>query len=159
MRRNHLLTTVLTIAFLTLKLLGQADSGTVVGTVTDPAGAVVANATVTITNEGTGLTRTAATNGSGQYRAAAFPTGRVSIMVEQAGFQKLVRSGLTLTTADTLTVNLELRVGNVQDTVEVTEAAPLAIANLSRLHTDHESTDSRNATERPHLHAIASAKG
>src|SRR5260370_31820268 len=91
-------------------LFGQSDSGTIVGTVTDAGGAVIPNATVTISNDGTGLIRNAVTNASGQYRADAFPTGRITITVEQPGFQKMIRSGLTLTAADTLTVNIDLRV-------------------------------------------------
>src|SRR5580704_18021424 len=112
-------------AMLTCKLFGQADSGTIVGSVTDPAGAVVPGATVTISNVATGLTRTATTNAYGQYRADAFPTGPMTITVEQSGFQKLVRSGIALTAADTLTVNLALSFGNVQETVQVTSEAPL----------------------------------
>ncbi len=112
-------------AMLTCKAFGQADSGTIVGSVTDPAGAVVPGATVTISNVATGLTRTATTNANGQYRADAFPTGPLTITVEQSGFQKLVRSGIALTAADTLTVNLALSVGNVQETVQVTSEAPL----------------------------------
>ena len=57
--------------------------------------------------------------------AYAVPTGSYSLTVEHPGFQKLVRSGIQLTAADTLTVDLELRVGSVQETVEVTETAPL----------------------------------
>ena len=112
-------------AMLACKLFGQADSGTIVGSVTDPAGAVVPGATVTISTIATGLTRTATTNANGQYRADAFPTGPLTITVEQSGFQKLVRSGIALTAADTLTVNLALSVGNVQETVQVTSEAPL----------------------------------
>src|SRR6516225_653421 len=98
-------------------LFGQAESGTIVGTVTDPAGAVVPNATVTITSVATGLSRLVVTNTNGQYRADAFPTGALTATAEQTGFQKLVRSGLTLTAGDVLTVNLQLTVGNVQETV------------------------------------------
>jgi hypothetical protein len=112
-------------------LFGQAQSGTIVGTVTDQAGAVVPNARVTLVNEGTQFTRVTATNASGQYVAYSIPTGSYPITVEQPGFQKLVRSGIRLTAADTLTVDLQLRVGNVQETVEVTEAAPLLQSQTS----------------------------
>ncbi len=125
---------VLTV-LLTCKLFGQAQSGTVVGTVTDPAGAVVPYAIVTITSVDTGLVRTATANANGQYRIDTFPTGPVTITVEQPGFQKLVRSGLSLTAADTLTVNLEIPVGNIQETVEVTEAAPLLQSQTATVST------------------------
>ncbi len=106
-------------------LYGQAQSGTIVGTVTDQAGAVIPNAAVRLVNEGTQFTRAATTNASGQYVAYSIPTGTYVITVEHPGFQKVVRLGVHLTAADTLTVDLQLRVGNVQETVEVTGAAPL----------------------------------
>jgi hypothetical protein len=106
-------------------LSGQAFSGTVVGTVIDQTGAAVADATVIVTNEGTGLTRTSITNAQGQFRADSFPTGNLSISVEHPGFVKLVRSGLRLTAADTITVNLELAVGNVTQTVDVNAEASI----------------------------------
>ena len=111
--------------FVSVSLLGQALSGTIVGTVTDQAGAVVPAAKVTLTNEGTQFTRTVETNQSGQYVASSFPPGKIRLEVQHPGFQKLVRAGVELTAADTVSVNLELQVGNVQQTVEVTGAAPL----------------------------------
>src|SRR3954463_10562913 len=86
-------------------LLAQSQ-GTIVGTVTDQAGAVVPGANVTLINEGTQFTRTTSANANGQYTVFSFPTGRITISVEHAGFQKLVRSGVDLTAADTLTVDL-----------------------------------------------------
>ena len=103
----------------------QALSGTVVGTVTDQTGAAVPGATVTVVNNGTQLTRTTLTNAQGQFRADDFPTGNLTINVEHPGFSKLVRSGLVLTAADTITVNMQLNVGNVQQTVDVTAEASL----------------------------------
>lgn len=106
-------------------LFGQALSGTVVGTVTDSAGAVVPSAKVTLTNEGTRFTRTVESNQSGQYVAYSFPTGKITLTVEQPGFSKLIRSGVELTAADTLAVDLQLHVGSIQETVEVNAQATL----------------------------------
>ncbi|MBI3471219.1 MAG: carboxypeptidase regulatory-like domain-containing protein, partial [Candidatus Solibacter usitatus] len=106
-------------------LFGQAQSGTIVGTVTDQAGAVIPGARVTLVNEGTQFTRAAAANSSGQYVAYSVPTGAYTITAEQQGFQKLVRSGVRLTAADTLTVDLQLTLGSVQETVQVTAESPL----------------------------------
>src|SRR5437868_4857639 len=83
-------------------LFGQALSGTIVGTLTDSTGAVVAGATITLTNTGTSFTRTVETNQSGQYVANNFPTGQISFSVDKVGFQKLRRTGVVLTAADTL---------------------------------------------------------
>ena len=114
----------------------QMVNGTIAGTVADQGGAVVAGAKVILTNEAIGFTREVVTNESGQYVASSVPTGEYVITAEQAGFQKLRRSGIRLTAADTLTVDLQLNVGNVQETIEVTATAPLvqsqtaAVSNL-----------------------------
>src|SRR5690349_14599400 len=111
--------------FFATRAWSQALSGTIVGTVTDSAGAVVPNATVTLTNEGTKFVRTALTNGSGQYVASSIPTGSYAIVVEMQGFQKMLREGIALTAADTVTVDFRLAVGDVQQTLEVQATAPL----------------------------------
>jgi len=112
-------------------IYAQSQSGTIVGTVTDQAGAVVAAAEVRLANEATGFVRTVTTNESGQYVASSVPTGSYSIQVAQPGFRKLVRNGVQLTAADTLTVDLQLTIGNVQESVEVTAEAPLLQAQTA----------------------------
>jgi len=139
--KSSIVRTVLLISILGTDMFGQALSGTVVGTVTDQAGAVVPGANVTLIHEGTQFTRTTASNANGQYTAFSFPPGRITISVEHSGFQKLVRSGVELTAADTLTVDLRLNVGNVQETVQVTGEAPLlqsATATVSTLITNQQ---------------------
>jgi hypothetical protein len=106
-------------------LWGQAMSGTVVGRVTDPSGSAVPGASVTVINDGTHLTRTVTTNAEGDFRANDFPTGSLTVTVEHGGFAKLVRAGLQLAAADTITVNLQLNIGDVQQTVQVTAEASL----------------------------------
>ena len=106
-------------------LWAQAESGTIAGTVRDPNGAVVPNASVVLANQATGFTRTATTGSSGQYTASFIPTGLYTISVEAAGFQKLVQSGVQLSTAESITSDLTLKVGDIKQTVEVTATAPL----------------------------------
>lgn len=106
-------------------LYGQAQSGTIVGTVTDQGGAVVPAVNVTLVNEATQFTRVAVTTASGQYVASSIPTGAYAITVEHPGFQKLVRTGVRLTAADTLTVDLQLTVGSVKESIEVKESVQL----------------------------------
>ena len=100
--------------FVSVSLLGQALSGTIVGTVTDQAGAVIPAAKVTLTNEATQFTRAVETNQSGQYVVSSFPPGKIRLEMQHPGFQKLVRTGVELTAADTLTVNLQLQVGGIE---------------------------------------------
>jgi hypothetical protein len=137
-RQVRLLAAVLSFA---ATLYPQAQSGTIVGTVTDQAGAVIPGARVSLVNEGTQFTRIAIANTSGQYVASSVPTGAYTISVEQQGFQKLLRSGVRLTAADTVTVDLQLAVGNVQETVQVTAESPLLqsqTATVSSLVTNQQ---------------------
>ena len=112
------------------------QTGNIVGTVHDPSGAVISDASIEITSVETGLKRVVKTNGSGEYVAASMPTGTYSIAVEKQGFEKLNRSGIVLTGAITITVNLQLAVGSEAQTVEVTSQLPLlqaqsgAVSNL-----------------------------
>jgi len=121
---KFILAPIFALAF-TPEIFAQAQSGTIVGTVTDQAGGAIPAVNVRLVNEGTQFTRTVATNASGQYVAYAIPTGLYTITVEQAGFQKLVRAGIQLTAADTLTVDLSLTVGSVNQAIEITAEAPL----------------------------------
>ncbi len=125
MKRSAVVAWLFATLFTASNLSGQALSGTVVGAVTDQSGAAVPDATVSVVNDGTRLTRTITTNAQGQYRADNFPTGNLTITVEKPGFVKLVRSGLNLTAADTITVNLELAIGNVTQTLEVSAEASM----------------------------------
>src|SRR5215469_11699961 len=92
----------------------QVESGTIVGTVTDPTGAAVPHAKVTLVNSATGFQRVTVANASGQYVAYSVPTGEYSVTVAEPGFERLVRQGVMLSAAETVTVDLKLVVGNVQ---------------------------------------------
>src|SRR2546426_4592505 len=101
-------------------------AGTITGTVTDPTGAVVPSAKVTITNTGTGtVARTLQTNGSGAYVAEALPVGTYQVAIEASGFQRAVRDGVALNVADRLGINFVLRLGTVGNSIVVTAAAPV----------------------------------
>jgi len=103
----------------------QVVSGSIVGTVTDQTGAVVPNAKIALTNTGTGFERAAVTNTSGEYVADNLPTGSYTVTVEATGFQKLVRTGVQLPYGETVTADLQLKVGDVRETVQVHASAPL----------------------------------
>lgn len=109
----------------------QGLDGSIAGVVFDGGGAVVPNARVTLTNEATGFNREVTTNNQGQYVAYSLPTGPYRITAEAQGFQRLVRSGTRLSAADALTVDLTLTLGDVQQTVEVTETQPLLQAQTA----------------------------
>jgi hypothetical protein len=106
-------------------LRAQITSTTMLGTVTDVSGAVVANARVTATNTGTGLSRSVQTNDQGQYRLEVLPTGEYRVEVTAQGFKTFVRSGVVLTINVDSRVDASMQVGGVSETVTVTGDAPL----------------------------------
>lgn len=103
----------------------QFDVGTIVGFVTDPSGAAVANAKVTITNEGTGETRVVKTDNQGHYAAPNLPPAAYTVTAEASGFQKFVSSQNTLASNSTVAINAKLTVGQASETVQVTDTAAL----------------------------------
>ena len=121
-----LLGILLALGFLLAATTGSAQvvTGTISGRVTDPTGAVIPGATVQIQNIETGFSRNVQTDDGGRYEARNLPVGSYSITAQQAGFRTEVRRGITLTVASAIVVNLELSVGAVAETVEVTAEAP-----------------------------------
>ena len=97
----------------------QSELAIVFGTVTDPSGAVIPAAQVTIVNQDTALKRNAVTDLTGLYRIAGLPTGNYSVRVEKEGFQTQVREGISLTSAAKIMMNVSLTVGDLKQQVTV----------------------------------------
>jgi hypothetical protein len=109
---------------ITGSVFGQSDNGSIVGTVTDPSGAVIPNATITVTNADTGLQFHATSSDAGEFNIAAVPRGNYKADVTASGFQsQTVNFTVVVATAQTLI--FKLVPGTVSTTVEVTSAAPL----------------------------------
>ncbi|MGH9838655.1 MAG: carboxypeptidase regulatory-like domain-containing protein [Blastocatellia bacterium] len=123
MRRMLLL--LFAFALFNLPALAQQDRGAFTGTVTDQAGAAVANARVTITAVGTQTSSTTETNEFGQYNLPNLPIGLYAVKVEANGFKAWRREGLTLGISQTLRVDANLEVGATSETVTVTGDASL----------------------------------
>ena len=104
---------------------GQRDLGTILGTVTDATGGAVPAAKVTITEDATGLKYTVEATSNGEYIRPLLKAGIYTIEAEAPGFKKTVQHGITLTAGDRSAVNLALTVGEVNQSVEVTTAAPV----------------------------------
>jgi Carboxypeptidase regulatory-like domain/TonB dependent receptor len=103
----------------------QQETATITGIVRDGSGAIVANATVSVTNVQTGIvTRTAADN-EGAYVVPSLRPGDYSVTVEMSGFQKTVRTGITLQVAQVARIDITLQAGQVSESVEVVGATPL----------------------------------
>ena len=104
---------------------GQATTS-LRGTVTDPGGASIADALVTITNANTGFVRTATTKLDGSYTFVELLPGTYTVAVEAKGFEKFQQGGVVLRVDLPATVNMQLKVGNVSETVSVTaQTTPL----------------------------------
>ncbi|HEY7335423.1 MAG TPA: TonB-dependent receptor [Bryobacteraceae bacterium] len=103
----------------------QSDRGTITGTISDPAGAVVANAAVEAKNTDTGAVYPVAASETGNYTAAQLPSGTYQISVTVPGFKKFVRSGLAVQAAQTIRVDATLEVGSATESVTVTGEATL----------------------------------
>ena len=102
----------------------QVTGATLSGTVTDPSGGVVANATVSAANAATAITRDVTSDSSGLYTIPNLVPGVYDIRVSATGFSTSVQSALTLSVGQQLQLNFALKVGNTNTTVQVTEAAP-----------------------------------
>jgi len=107
-----------------------AQEATLVGTVTDFSGAVVPNATITITNLATGQVRKLASNEVGQYVATALPIGNYDVKAQATGFTLADTNGVVLNVGDRRRVDFSLKVGGGQQTITV-EAAPIAVKTES----------------------------
>src|SRR5450631_108043 len=105
----------------------QSTQGAVVGSVTDAGGAVVVNATVTLTNTDEGTTRVAKTNGVGDYRFLDAKAGNYGIQVEAQGFDKWSVAQVVVKVRQEQRVDVKLAVGQVQQSVVVSEDAASAI--------------------------------
>jgi Carboxypeptidase regulatory-like domain len=106
-------------------VLGQG-TGTIGGTVTDPSGAVVPSATITVTEVGTGYSRSATTSEEGYYIIPSLRPGSHILTVEAPGFRNHSQSGIVLLADQRLTQNVKLELGSATETVTV-ESAPLQV--------------------------------
>jgi hypothetical protein len=112
-------------------LRGQAFLGTISGRVTDPSGASVADAQVEVKSVATGQVTTVTTNADGRYQVLSLSPGEYQVTTEKAGFQRSVSQGLQLQVAETSELNITLKVGDVQQTVEVTADATVVQADTA----------------------------
>lgn len=117
---------------ITLPLPAQTTiPGRISGTVTDPSGAVVSGATVTVTNEETGQARSVSTNQTGFYVATNLPLGTYTVIVEEKGFSRATRSGMRVDADARVTADFALKPGQVSETVEVMGTAGEAVNTVS----------------------------
>jgi len=102
--------------------LAQAPTGIITGTLTDESGAVIPNASVTVTSKATGVARSLTTNAGGLFSAPALPAGDYTVKGEAQGFRTVVRDA-TVQAGETTTVNLPMTLGEAKQVVIVEAVA------------------------------------
>ena len=103
----------------------QEVTANIVGTITDPTGAPISGADVTVTSTERGTVWNAKTNDAGQYSVLRVPIGNYTVKVTMSGFQTAVQPPFTLVLNQTARIDMQLRVGHVSETIEVSGAAPV----------------------------------
>jgi hypothetical protein len=118
--------TLLLLSYITATpLLAQEMRATLSGTVTDPSGASVPNATVTLLNIKTNVSASAKSNSDGQYRFLFIDPGSYTLSADAEGFSRYLESNIILTVSQASTVDIKMTVGSASQTVSVTAEQPL----------------------------------
>ena len=119
------------LAALSAVALGQTGTSSITGTVSDATGSAIPGVGIAVINQDTGARLETISNEAGAYRVASLPPGTYRIEAELPGFNRLTRGPLALLVSQTLAIDLQLQVGQVNETVNVTEAAPLVASQSS----------------------------
>ena len=121
----------------------QVSGATLSGTITDPSGAAIAGAKVSIANKATGVTRDVTTDAAGLYSAPNLLPGVYDVTASASGFSAAKQADVTLTVGAQQTLNLPLKIGEATQTVEVTGAATQVQVSNSVLSNEIESNTVR----------------
>jgi len=106
-------------------LFAQSDRGTITGTVSDPAGALIPNAKIVATSTATGVQFNTESTATGNFTIPSMPAGNYDLSVEVAGFRRYTQTGITVQVAVTVRVDVAMQVGNTSESVTVSADAPL----------------------------------
>ena len=137
---------VVCMVMLSQPVWAQSTYGTVTGSITDPSGAAIAGAQVTLTNLGTSEKRTQPTGSDGLYSFANLFAGRYKVEVEMKGFKRVSHTDIVVELQQTSRIDLTMQVGEVTQTVEVTGETPLLQPETSSLG---QVIEQRQANELP----------
>ena len=136
--------------------VAQSDRGTITGTISDPAGAVVASAAVEARNIETGAVYPVATSTTGNYTIPQLPAGTYELTVTVPGFKKYVRPGLIIQAAQTIRVDAALEVGSASESVTINAEAPLLKTESGELS---QTVEAKTMDALPLLEIGASSSG
>lgn len=151
---------LLGLLLITSIMYGQIRSGTIAGTVKDPTGAVVANADVVVTEQGTNVATATKTNEAGNYTVPYLPAGNYTVSVTVPGFLTYRQTQIPLATAQSVRVDVELKVGGVEQAIEVTADAAQIQTDSSTVQGAMQSemiTNIPNISQNPLFYAMLQA--
>ena len=123
----------------------QTVNGVIAGTVTDPSGASVPGATITLANVGTGASQSTTTDSDGSYRFSLVPPGAYTIDVKATNFAEFKASGIVVQASQTVPLPIKLELAKGKEIVEVTEQVPLVQTATSDLATQIDRNTILNA--------------
>ncbi|MFO0280879.1 MAG: carboxypeptidase-like regulatory domain-containing protein, partial [Acidobacteriota bacterium] len=103
----------------------QTFYGSLVGNVTDSTGSAIAQASVSLTNTATGDRRAAQTAADGAYQFVNLPPGQYRVEMEKSGFRRVLRDNITVEVQSAVRIDVALQVGDLTQTIEVSEQTPL----------------------------------
>lgn len=148
-------------AFLAFTLQAQTQTATVRGAVRDATGALIPNAQLTLTNVDQSRPWRTSTNEAGEYAFLQIPPGRYSLQVESQGFKTFRRDAFTLEVAQILGLDVEMEVGSVNETIQVSGEAPLLETASSALGevVNARTTESLPLNGRNVLHLVSLTPG
>src|SRR5438445_867233 len=140
MKKLQFCLVAISILLVALGAFAQVQNGQFTGIVTDPSGAAIPNAKVTVTNMGTNLSVTTTTNQSGSYTARELPVGTYKISTEAKGFKTRTDTNLTLNAGTIQRVDFRMELGQAREVVEVTGEAATVNTEDSKLAATVSST-------------------
>ncbi|MEJ7606956.1 MAG: carboxypeptidase-like regulatory domain-containing protein, partial [Bryobacteraceae bacterium] len=135
---------VLSGVFISAPLAAQSTFATITGVVTDPAGAAAPNTAIEAINQQTNYKYSATTNESGQYTLPNLLDGKYNIVVNAQGFQSYRTEGVLLSVREQRRLDIQLKIGDVATTVDVTAAASLIETETARISDVKDRTVLRN---------------
>ena len=130
------LLTLLVALSLSAPAFAQLEQGRLTGFVTDAQGAALPGVTVTATSPALLGANTAISEADGRYLFPSLPSGRYQLQFELAGFQTIVRENIVLTLGQTLSLNMQLQLAALQETVTVSAESPIVDVTTTRIGDD-----------------------
>ncbi|MBZ5666082.1 MAG: TonB-dependent receptor [Acidobacteriia bacterium] len=144
MKRLQFCLVVFAVLALSFSAFAQVQNGQFTGTVTDPTGAAIANAKISVTNPATDLNVSTTTNSSGNYAVKELPIGSYKLTVEAAGFKTVSNSGVQINAGTISHVDFKLQIGKASEVIEVSGEAAAVNTEDSKLATTVSSTQINN---------------